>query len=195
MTGLLEAIGPVASWEGYDLSLTPRNRPAINSRVLKYTSLTNNLTKMMASVLNLYLDPVYRPSFVLETVDLASRLTWIMLYFYGAMTHYSSWIFHQTQVNSAAQRNDSDWITFLQSLNNFFAVLASLPSDWLAQGTGVVLDDTEQEQIIPAEAPLELVAQIYLDVYDAFNRLEDPGKTWPSWSLSKLKVGSRLKLT
>ena len=98
MAGLLEAIGPVASWKVYDLSLTPGDRRAINSRVLKYTSLMNNLTRMMESVLSLYLHPVYQPSFVLETVHLANRLTWIMLYFYGAMTHYSSWIFHQTNV-------------------------------------------------------------------------------------------------
>lgn len=71
------AIGPVASWAVYDLSLLPRDRRAINSRVLKYTSLTKNLTRMMASVFDLYLDPP-------EVENFASRLTWIMLYFYGA---------------------------------------------------------------------------------------------------------------
>lgn len=87
------AIGPVASWAVYDLSLLPRDRRA---------NLTKNLTRMMASVFDLYLDPVYRPFFVPEVENFTSRLTWIMLYFYGAMSHYSSWIFSQTQVNSVA---------------------------------------------------------------------------------------------
>lgn len=189
------AMGPVASWEVYDLSLLPRDRAAINSRVVKYASLTNNLTKMMTSVYNLYRDPKYQPSFVPEVVNLASRLAWIMLYFYGAMTHYSSWIFSQTQVYSVAQEGGPEWITFLQSLGNFFTVLASLPNIWLDQGTGLVLDDTGQQQIIPAEAPLELVVQIYLIVHDAVNHLTDPGKTMPSWPLSKPKAGSRPELS
>ncbi|MCJ1346923.1 hypothetical protein MMC31_005143 [Peltigera leucophlebia] len=177
-------MGPVASWEVYDLNLLPKDRRAINSRVLKYTSLTNNLTKMIASVYNLYRDPVYRPCFVPEVVNLSSRLTWIMLYFYGAISHYSSWVFGQTQVNSVAQGSGPDWITFLQSLGQFFTVLASLPDIWLAQGTDIVIDDTGQQQIIPAEAPLELVVEICLNVHDAVHHLGDPGKTMLSWSLS-----------
>ena len=175
MAAPLKATGPVASWEGYDLSLLPRDRRAINSRVLKYTSLTRNLTMMMTSILLLYRDPLYQPSFIPEIMELASRLTWIMLYFYGAMTHYAWWIFGQSQVNSIAQMNGPDWITFMQSLENFFTILASLPHNWLALGTDIIIDDTGQEQIIPAEAPLELVAQIYLNVHDAVNYLGDPG--------------------
>lgn len=84
------AISPVASWEVYDLCLSPRDLRAIDSRVLKYTTLTNNLTKMVASVHNLHRDPGYQAFFVPEVMNVASRLTWIMLYFYGAMSHYSS---------------------------------------------------------------------------------------------------------
>ena len=189
----LGTIGPVASWEVYDLSRLPGDRRAINSRVLKYTSLTKNLTRLMASVFNLYLNPMYRPSFVPGIESLASRLTWIMLYFYGAMSHYSSWIFGQTQVNSVAQRDGPDWITFLNSLGQFFNVLANLPGNWLAQGTDYVIDDTGQQQIIPAEAPLELVAQIYLNVHDAVNHLGDPGKTMLSWSLNSPDIVSRCR--
>lgn len=189
------AIGPVASWAVYDLSLLPRDRRAINSRVLKYTSLTKNLTRMMASVFDLYLDPVYRPFFIPEVENFASRLTWIMLYFYGAMSHYSSWIFSQIQVNSVAQRDGPDWITFLKSLGQFFNILAILPDSWLAQGTDYVIDDIGQQQLIPAEAPLELVVQIYLNVHDAVNHLGDPGKTTLSWSLSKPEARSRPELT
>jgi hypothetical protein len=89
-------------------------------RVLKYTSLTKNLTSMMASVLNLYREPAYRPSFTTDVENLACRLTWIMLYFYRAMSNYSSWIFGQTQVQSMAQMNGPDWITFLQAFTDSF---------------------------------------------------------------------------
>lgn len=188
----LGTIGPVASWEVYDLSRLPGDRRAINSRVLKYTSLTKNLTSLMASVFNLYSNPMYRLSFVLAIESLASRLTWIMLYFYGAMSHYSSWIFGQTQVSSVAQRNGPDWIAFLNALDQFFNILANLPGKWLAQGTDHVIDDTGQQQIIPAEAPLELVAQICLNVHAA-SHLRDPGKTMLSWSLNSPDIVSRCR--
>ena len=104
----------------------------INSRVLKHASLRNNLTKMMASVYkyDLYRDPDYQPFFSPDVVNLASRLIWIMLYFYGAMTHSSSWIFGQTQVNSVAQMGGPDWITFLQSSSNFFKFAKHLARPW-----------------------------------------------------------------
>lgn len=187
---LFRTVGPVASWEIYDLSLLPGDRRAMNSRVLKYTSLTKNLTRIMASVFHLYYNPVYQPYFNPKVQILATRLTWIMLYFYGAMSHYSSWIFGQTQVISVAQRNGPDWISFLESLGQFFNILANLPSGWLAQGTAYVIDDTGQQQVIPAVAPLELVAQIYLNVHDAVHHLRDPGKTRLSCSLSNSELGS-----
>lgn len=188
-------VGPVASWEVYDLSQLPGHRAAIDSRVLKYTSLTKNLSNMMLSVWTLYRDPRYEQFFVPELESLASRLTWIMLYFYGAMTHYSSWIFGQTQVNSIAQRGDPDWTTFVRSLGQFFTVLAKLPTHWLSAGLDVVINNTGQQQIIPTDAPLELVVRIYLFIHDMANDLRDPGKTMASWSLSKLKEVPRSELT
>lgn len=188
----LGTIGPVASWEVYDLSRLPGDRRAINSRVLKYTRLTKNLTSLMRSVLTLYLDERFRRSFVPAIESLASRLTWIMLYFYGAMSHYSSWIFGQTKVSSVAQRDGPDWIEFLYALGQFFFILANLPGRWLAQGTDHVIDDTGQQQIIPAEAPLELVAQICLDVV-AVSHLRDPGKTMLSWSPNSPEIVSRCR--
>lgn len=65
----------------------------------------------------------------------------------------------------------------MQSLKIFFTALAILPNNWLAQVAGVIIDNTEQQQAIPAESPLELVVQIYLNVHDAVNRLHAPGKT------------------
>lgn len=120
-------------------------------------------------------------------MNLASRLTWIMLYFYDAMSHYSLWV-------SVTQRGGRDWIISLQSLDEFFPVLASLPNIWLAQGTDIVIDDSAQQQMIPAEAPLELVAEIHLNVHDAVNHLRDPGKTMLSWSLCKPEAASRPEL-
>lgn len=117
------------------------------------------------------------------------------MYFYGAMIYYSPWIFGQTEVNSVAQTGGPDWTTFLQSLGSFFAVLASLPNTWLDLGTRIVLDNTGQQQIIPPEAPLELVSQTYLMVHDAVNRLMDPGITIPSCPLSKPKAGFKPELT
>ena len=166
----------------------------MNSRVLKYTKLTNNLTKMMTSVCDLLRD--YDPFLSGFRVGaLASRLTWIMLYFYGAMTHYASWIFDQTQVNSVAQMHDPSWITFMQSLEDFFTVLATLPEIWLDDGTDILINDTGAQQIIPTEAPLELVAEICLRAHGAVGLGGHPGKTVPSWSLRKPKAGSRPQLT
>lgn len=97
-------------------------------------------------------------------------------------------------MNSAAQSGGPHWITFLQSLDEFFTLLASLPKIWLAQGTDNVIDNTRQQQMIPAEALLELVAEIYLDLHDAVNHLGYPGKTILSLSLCKPKAGSKPEL-
>ena len=187
-------IGPIASWEAYDLSQSPKRKAAINKRVLKYTSLTRNLTKMMAS--GCYFDPYTVPMnldlvFDLHIVNLGSRLTWIMMYFYGAMVHYATWIFNQTQVNSVAQTHAESWITFLESLSGLHTLLARLPTAWLRLGLGHIIDDAGQEQIIPAEPPLELVAQIHLFIPHALSHYQNLGMTLLTWSFSKLKKVSR----
>lgn len=85
------------------------------------------------------------------------------MYFYGAMSHYSLWIFDQTQVISMAQSNGFNcqhWITFVESLEKFSSVLENLPESWLQQGNYSVIDEPGQQQIISAEAPLELVVHI-----------------------------------
>ena len=122
---------------------------------------------------------------------LASRLTWIVMYFYGAMTHYSTWIFNQTQVISVAQTQGPDWHAFLASFASLFTLLANLPDDWRRPGNEHLIDDTGQQQVIPTEAPLELVVQIYVARHRAINPLQDLGMTMLSWSFSKLKKGSR----
>lgn len=187
--------GPVLSWEVYDLSLFPKDKLLTNSRLLKYASLTNNLTKMMASVYNLYRNPDYERSFDSCVLFLTSRLTWIMLYFYGAMSHYKSWIFGQTQVESMAQTEGPHWITFKRSLGDFFIVLASLPDIWLEQGINSLINDVGQQQIIPAEAPLKLIVQIFLNVHESIHSLRNPDKTMPFLSLSKFQAESRSELS
>lgn len=111
----LLAIGPVASWKVYDLSLLPTDTRAIISRVLKCTRLTKILTRMMASVFGFMKIQCSNSSFVLEVKILAIRLTWILIHFYGAISHHLSWILGQSHANSVAQRNGLDWIIFLHS--------------------------------------------------------------------------------
>ncbi|MCJ1471017.1 hypothetical protein MMC07_009665 [Pseudocyphellaria aurata] len=74
-----------------------------------------------------------------------------------------------------AQINDDpDWITFLKSLEMFFSVLTSVPELWLNYGNQVIIDDPGQQQLIPTEAPLELVVQICLMVHDVDHHLRSP---------------------
>lgn len=75
---------------------------------------------------------------------------------------------------------------FANSLR-YFTVL---PGRWIVQGTHYVIGNTGQQQIIPAEVPLKLVALIY-----RLNHLRGPGKTMLYWSLSNLQAGYRPELT
>ena len=100
-----------------------------------------------------------------------------MMYFYGAMTHYCSWIFNQSQVISVAQTGGRNWTALLESLGDFFTTLANLPSEWLTQGIEYIVNDSGQQQLIPTEAPLELVVQIHLIEHRV---AKIPGKIMPS---------------
>ncbi len=99
-----------------------------------------------------------------------------MLYFYGALTHFALWIVAQSAAKTVAQRGHTSWIDFMKSLTNFWNVLDNLPVYWLAQGTNALGFSRQQKQRIPAEAPLELVTQIYLLVHDRRKPLRNPGK-------------------
>ena len=55
-------------------------------------------------------------------------------------------------------------------------LLIFLPKEWTDEGIGQIVDDPKENQRIPAEAPLELVVQIYLNLHDQIDRLHDAGK-------------------
>lgn len=131
MPELLMAAGPAAPYQDFDLSLM-QNKRAMDSRVKEIASLTENLSRMMASVNRLYMDQRYQPHFGPQELELASRLSWVMLYFYGALTHFALWLLAQSAVKSVAQRNHSDWSNFVKSLQNLWNVLDNLPINWLA---------------------------------------------------------------
>ena len=183
MAGTLQATGPAPRWDLYDLHHSPRDIHTMNARVPKYSSLMSNLTKMTQAVHTLYQTPAFAPFFVNETLTLACRLTWIMLYFCGAMSHFFAWITTQDEVDSVAQTNHASWSGeggFLPCLGNLFSTVANLPTGWFAQGTAAIREDATQAQTIPCEAPLELVAQICLNVSDAVA----PGLTTPGKCIS-----------
>lgn len=90
-------------------------------------------------------------------------------------THFALWIVAQS-AKTIAHRDHSLWIDFMTSLINLWKVLDNLPVNWLAQGSNALDLSTQQKQWIPAEAPLELVTQIYLLVHDRRKPLRNPGK-------------------
>jgi hypothetical protein len=175
MPEMLMATSPGAAYQDWDLMLM-QNKSAMNSRVKKYDILTNNLSKMLSSVNNLFMDPSFQPLFGPQELELASRLSWLMLYFYGALTHFALWIVAQSAAKTVAQQGDILWIDFMKSLTNLWNVLDNLPVNWLAQGSNALRPSTQQKQWIPAEAPLALVTQIYLLVHDRRKPLRSPGK-------------------
>jgi hypothetical protein len=75
------------------------------------------------------------------------------------------------------------WFDFMQSLGGFVELLISLSKEWTDEGISNVVDKSDQEQLIPAEAPLELVVQIFLNLHDQINHLDNPGKSTVPYSL------------
>jgi hypothetical protein len=57
---MLMASSPAAAYQDWDLS-SMQNKLAMDTRVKKYEIFTNNLSKMLASVNNLYMDPRFSP--------------------------------------------------------------------------------------------------------------------------------------
>ena len=180
MAGRLEASGRVPRWDAWDLHGFPPVAGQMNARVERYQKLTTNLTKLLRAVYNLDQNEgpleLHRNRGPLngDNLTLATRLTSIILYFYGAMSQYSQWISAQNVTNSAAARNTQAWIDFVQSLKNLFELLTSLPIAWYTNN--VIVDDITADQTIPAEAPLELAVQICLNVRDAVEALDTPRK-------------------
>ena len=68
------------------------------------------------------------------------------------------------------------WVDFVHILEEFWDLLVSLPNDWTDEGIDTIVDDHERDQRIPAEAPLELVVQILLNLHDPVDHLTTPGK-------------------
>ena len=61
----------------------------------------------------------------------------------------------------------------MQSLEDFMGLLSFLPNEWTDEGINNLEDNPGHDQQIPAEAPLELVVQIFLNLRDD---LHGPGK-------------------
>lgn len=64
----------------------------------------------------------------------------------------------------------------MQSLKELFELLVEVPNEWATEANKNIVDDPGQDQQIPAEAPLELVVQIFLNRGDAVDFLDHPGK-------------------
>ncbi|MCJ1409345.1 hypothetical protein MMC19_003424 [Ptychographa xylographoides] len=54
----------------------------------------------------------------------------------------------------------------MQSLEDFMGLLSFLPNEWTDEGINNLEDNPGHDQQIPAEAPLELVVQIFLNLRD-----------------------------
>ena len=64
----------------------------------------------------------------------------------------------------------------MQSLEGLMDLLILLPHEWTDEGINNIVDNPNRDQRIPAEAPLELVVQIFLNLHDQIDHLHDPGK-------------------
>lgn len=189
MNGRLEATGNAPAYDAFRIPgpVSPGpgfNMGAVDGQVSKYTTLCKNLNDTLRAAMALNADPNYTPHFTPETVALAQRLTWLAAYFYGGLARFSSWV--QDLPNSAAKTNAAQWSPHVTELSNLFGTLAFVPEAWFTGANNLQDVDTVLQKV-PAEAPLELVAQIYLNVHDRAhiapypNGLTTPGKcTMPS---------------
>lgn len=64
----------------------------------------------------------------------------------------------------------------MQSLEGLINLLILLPHEWTDEGINNIVNNPNRDQRIPAEAPLELVVQIFLNLHDQIDHLHDPGK-------------------
>ncbi|KAG8533043.1 uncharacterized protein KY384_001826 [Bacidia gigantensis] len=171
MAGTLQATGNAPTYNNFRVLINqpfplPNNFDAavVDVKLTKYTILCNNLTAMLTAATTLHGNAAYTPSFVGGTVTLARRLTWVTTYFLNGITNYMEW---SAEIpNSAARRNPAAWGTFIDALTALFTALVVVPDQWSVDSQANLGDDGAVQYPIPAEPPLELVAQIYLDVYD-----------------------------
>ena len=68
------------------------------------------------------------------------------------------------------------WYDFMRALGTLMDLLIFLPNEWTEEGIEHIVDDPKRDQQIPAEAPLELVVQLFLNLCDKINPLRDSGK-------------------
>jgi hypothetical protein len=99
----LLAQGFAAPYEVFDVSNLPKDKAVMRSRVEKFTLLATNLTKLMSSIFKFYRSAEYKPAFSREVIELTVRLTWVMRYWYGGISHFSMWLLNQTAVISCSR--------------------------------------------------------------------------------------------
>ena len=163
MAGRLERNGEAPACNDF----LPENfRVQINARLPRYRVLAINLTQMVTAAQTLWNDATYQPHFDNSTTTLAQRLVWSAGYFCTGLYAFAKWA--QTAAGSAQRERDQPWADFWDALGNLFIALLNVPAGWFdAAEHNLQENDPTQMQQVPAEAPLELVAQIYLNVYDA----------------------------
>ena len=71
------------------------------------------------------------------------------------------------------------WIDFVLGLKGFMKLVIFLPNDWTDEVIEKIVDDYESDQQIPAEAPHELMMQIFFNLHDPVDDLTTPGKFIP----------------
>lgn len=161
----------------------------MNGRVLRCLSLTTNLTKMMKVVENLNYDGICRPV-TNESLILALSLTWIMFYFTGPCSDllpesqpktYQDRLFKRKMCVSLLSWCAGREVYFLVATghhSNFQTAYlvwlyakseraygpTYLLNEWTEESINSIVDDSKQDQQIPAEAPLELIVQIFLNL-------------------------------
>ncbi|MCJ1394354.1 hypothetical protein MMC18_007232 [Xylographa bjoerkii] len=143
---------------------------AINARVQRYTRFIQNLRLMTLALSDLNRDMA--PHWTQESRDFAGRFTFLLKYYRGVFGNFCTWV--QAQNGTCAQSPPTAiWTDYTKALFAFNVALASLPAPWRAVGN--IVNDPAAPQIIPAEALLELVVQVFLDVYDRNNATNTPG--------------------
>lgn len=189
MTGKLQNDGPMLPWQSWQVAKPAANggAAAINARVPKYTRFIRNLRLMALALGSLARDVNLTPRWTQESHDLGGRFYCILKYYRGVFGNFFSWI--QTEPGTCALiRLSTDpanrpsvedksqffnWVDFLAALLDFDFALRALPIAWRAVGN--IVNNPAVQQTIPAEAPLELVVQIFLNVYDRNNATNTPG--------------------
>ena len=173
--GKLQNDAPFLPWQAWQIANPALNggAAAINARVPRYTRFIENLRLMTLALADLYQNQTMAPHWTQESHDFAGRFTHLLKYYRGVFGSFCTWM--QAQAGTYAQQRPVSqiWANYCQTLFAFNLTLSSLPVPWRAVGN--IVDNAALQQGIPAEAPLELVVQVFLSVYDRKNDSNTPG--------------------